>query len=158
MTLEPVIIYEEDAAEFATRLDAFLSASRATLAILIDRSGQVISERGYSRGRSADELAALAAAAFAATEQVAKIMGENAFSVLFHEGEEQNLHLSVVGETALMLTAFDDRTTLGLVRLYATDATESLLPVVERISNRMGGAVLPKGGDEDLFRPEGEAQ
>jgi predicted regulator of Ras-like GTPase activity (Roadblock/LC7/MglB family) len=149
--LQPVVIYEEDARELAQRLDAFLKASRSSLVILIDRSGQVIAERGYSRKRDAEELAALAAAAFAATEQVARLIGENAFSVLFHQGEERNIHLSVVGESALMLTAFDDRTTLGLVRLYASEAAQSLLPVVQRIQGRAVPAGLPDLGDRRPF-------
>jgi len=149
--LQPVVIYEEDARDLAQRLDAFLRASRSSLVILIDRSGQVIAERGYSRKRDAEELAALAAAAFAATEQVAKLIGENAFSVLFHQGEERNIHLSVVGETALMLTAFDDRTTLGLVRLYAGEAAQSLLPIVERITGRTSLGPLPDFGEKPLF-------
>ena len=151
MDLQPVVIYEEDARDLAQRLDAFLRASRSSLVILIDRSGQVIAERGYSRKRDAEELAALAAAAFAATEQVAKLIGENAFSVLFHQGEERNIHLSVVGDTALMLTAFDDRTTLGLVRLYAGEAAQSLLPIVERITGRSGLGPLPDFGEKPLF-------
>ncbi len=151
MDIQPVVIYEEDARDLAQRLDAFLRASRSSLVILIDRSGQVIAERGYSRKRDAEELAALAAAAFAATEQVAKLIGEESFSVLFHQGEARNIHLSVVGDTALMLTAFDDRTTLGLVRLYAGEAAQSLLPVVQRIQGRNVGPGLPEIGERQLF-------
>ena len=83
---------------------------------------------------------------------MAKLIGEDSFSVLFHQGEERNIHLSVVGDTALMLTAFDDRTTLGLVRLYASEATRSLLPITERIGSRSGHADLPDIGDRELFR------
>jgi predicted regulator of Ras-like GTPase activity (Roadblock/LC7/MglB family) len=151
LDIQPVVIYEEDARDLTQRLDAFLKASRASLVILIDRSGQVIAERGYSRKRDAEELAALSAAAFAATEQVAKLIGENSFSVLFHQGEERNIHLSVVGDTALMLTAFDDRTTLGLVRLYAGEAAQTLLPIVQRIQGRSVFSGLPDLGDQQLF-------
>ena len=63
MSLQPVVIYEEDDRELSERLDAFLRASRASLVILIDRSGQVISQRGYTKQRPAEELAAMAAAA-----------------------------------------------------------------------------------------------
>jgi len=154
VSLQPVVIYEEDDRELSERLDAFLRASRASLVILIDRSGQVISQRGYTKQRPAEELAAMAAAAFAATEQVAHIIGENSFSVMFHEGEEQNVHLSVVGENALMLTAFDDRTTLGLVRLYAGEATDALLPICHRIHSRSAGSPLPKAEAGDLFTPD----
>jgi predicted regulator of Ras-like GTPase activity (Roadblock/LC7/MglB family) len=154
VTLEPVVIYEEDARELAERLDAFLKASRANLVILIDRSGQIIAERGYSRKREIEELAALAAGAFAATEQVARLIGEDSFTVLFHQGEERNIHLSVVGESALMLTAFDDRTTLGLVRLYAGEAAQGLLPIMERIQGRHVRPILPDLGDRELFRSQ----
>jgi len=154
LTLELVVIYEEDARDLADRLEAFLKASRASLVILIDRSGQIMAERGYSRKRDAEELAALAAAAFAATEQVARLIGENSFTVLFHQGQERNIHLSVVGDSALMLAAFDDRTTLGLVRLYATDAAQSLVPVVERIRSRSAWPGVPDVGARELFGGE----
>ena len=158
MTLEGLVIYEEDAGILSERLDAFLAASRASLVILIDRSGQVIAERGYARKGAGDQLAALSAAAFAATEQVAKLIGEDSFTVLFHEGEDQNVHLSVVGDTALLLAAFDDRTTLGLVRLYASEAANALRPVMERIRSRSVKASVPELGGTDLFTstPAGE--
>jgi predicted regulator of Ras-like GTPase activity (Roadblock/LC7/MglB family) len=152
--LEGLVIYEEDAAALVERIDAFLAASRASLAILIDRNGQVIAERGYSLRGAGDELAALSAAAFAATEQVAKLIGEESFTVLFHEGEDQNIHLSVVGEGALLLAAFDDRTTLGLVRLYASEAANGLRPIVERMRNRSVKARVPELGDTELFKQE----
>ena len=152
MSLDALVIYEDDARALTERLDAFLSASRATFAILIDRSGQVIAERGCAQKRAADELAALAAAAFAATEHVARLIGENAFTVLFHQGEQQNLHLSIVGDNALLLAAFDDRTTLGLVRLYAAEAAESLASVVEGARGRSSVGVLPEIEEGDLFQ------
>lgn len=152
--LEGLVIYEEDAVALAERLDAFLAASRASMAILIDRSGQVIAERGYSRKGTGDQLAALSAAAFAATEQVAKLIGEESFTVLFHEGEDQNMQLSVVGEAALLLAAFDDRTTLGLVRLYASEAANGLRPVMERIRSRSVKAGVPELGDREFFKQE----
>jgi predicted regulator of Ras-like GTPase activity (Roadblock/LC7/MglB family) len=155
--LEALVIYEEDAAALTERLDAFLAASRARLVILIDRSGQIIAERGYARKGSGDELAALSAAAFAATEQVAKLIGEESFTVLFHEGEEQNIHLSVVGEGALLLAAFDDRTTLGLVRLYAGEAANGLRPIMERIRSRSLKANVPDLGNTDFFKPDATA-
>jgi predicted regulator of Ras-like GTPase activity (Roadblock/LC7/MglB family) len=149
--LEGLVIYEEDAAALAERLDAFLSASRASLAILIDRSGQVIAERGYALKGAGVELAALSAAAFAATEQVARLIGEDSFTVLFHEGEDQNMHLSVVGEAALLLAAFDDRTTLGLVRLYAAEAANGLRPIMDRIRSRSVKAGVPDLSGSELF-------
>ncbi len=152
MPLDALVIYDDDARSITERLDAFLAASRATFAILIDRSGQVIAERGYAQKRAAEELAALAAAAFAATEYVAHLIGEKSFSVLFHQGEQQNLHLSIVGDNALLLAAFDDRTTLGLVRLYAAEAASNLALVVEEARGRPLTGLLPDSPQGDIFR------
>lgn len=158
MPLDALVIYEDDARSITEQLDAFLMSSRATFAILIDRSGQVIAERGYAQRRAAEELAALAAAAFAATEHVARLIGENAFSVLFHQGEQQNLHLSIVGDNALLLAAFDDRTTLGLVRLYAAEAAENLALVVEGARGRSAAGLLPDSPEGDIFRRQSPEQ
>jgi predicted regulator of Ras-like GTPase activity (Roadblock/LC7/MglB family) len=154
VSLDALVLYEDDARDLAERLDAFLSASRATFVILIDRSGHVIAERGFAQKRAAEELAALAAAAFAATEQVARLIGEESFSVLFHQGEQQNLHLSIVGDDALLLTAFDDRTTLGLVRLYAAEAATALAVLVAAARSRPIKGPIADAGDRDVFRPE----
>ncbi len=153
MSLEALVIHEDEARALTERLDAFLTAARATFVLLIDRSGQIIADRGYGQARAADELAALAAAAFAATEHLARLIGENSFSVLFHQGEHQNLHLSIVGSGALLLAAFDDRTTLGLVRMYAAEAAQALGPVVDGARCRNVAGILPESTDEDLFRP-----
>jgi predicted regulator of Ras-like GTPase activity (Roadblock/LC7/MglB family) len=152
LPLDALVIYEDDARRITERLDAFLVASRATFAILIDRSGHIIAERGYAQRPAAEELAALAAAAFAATEHVARLIGETSFSVLFHQGEQHNLHLSIVGANALLLAAFDDRTTLGLVRLYAVEAAGSLVTVVEQARGRSVVGLLPDSPEGDIFQ------
>jgi hypothetical protein len=73
----------------------------------------------------------LAAGSFAATRQLAEVLKEREFTLLFHEGKESNLHVIQVTEQILMLLTFGHETQVGLVRLYTTRALEVLKPILE---------------------------
>ena len=47
-------------------------------------------------------LAALAAGNFGAVDAMAKIVGEEEFSLLFHKGEDENLHFSKVDRKSVV--------------------------------------------------------
>ena len=69
---------------------------------------------------------------------MAKLLGEREFSALFHQGEQENIQLCLVGERAILTILFDDSTTLGMVRLYVSEATRRLAEVFERAANDVG--------------------
>jgi len=71
-------------------------------------------------------LAALTAANYGATTAIARLFGEEEFTLLFHKGREENIHFSNVGEDHLMITIFDNNTHLGLVRLEVRKALEDI--------------------------------
>ena len=54
------------------------------------------------------------AGAFAATKEMARHLGEEEFSVLFHQGKKDSIHLTLIGDRTLMTIIFDERTTIGL--------------------------------------------
>ncbi|MCK4385501.1 MAG: roadblock/LC7 domain-containing protein, partial [candidate division Zixibacteria bacterium] len=58
-------------------------------------------------------------------------VGEPEFSVLFHQGEKDHIHICLVGERSILVVIFDDRTTIGLVRLYAKETSEELTTILE---------------------------
>jgi len=74
-------------------------------------------------------ISALAAAAFSSTSAMAQLLGESEFTVLFHEGAKQSIHVSTVGDEAILLAIFDDRTTVGMVRLFAKESSAALAEV-----------------------------
>ena len=71
-------------------------------------------------------ISALAAAAFSSTAAMAQLLGEPEFSVLFHEGTKRSIHVSTVDDEAILLAIFDERTTVGMVRLFATEASRAV--------------------------------
>jgi len=91
-----------------------------------------------------------AAGSVAATRGLARLIGEREFSVLFHEGSREHLHVSLICENAILLILFDGKTTLGLVRLRVRRLSPELEPIFEEIharSEALQGAVLGSTGD-----------
>ncbi len=109
---------------------------------LISTSGQPITTVPPQAGPDILSLAALAAGSFAATRQLAEVLKEHEFSLLFHEGKESNLHVMQVTEQILLLITFGHETQVGRVRLYTSRAVEVLKPIFEAAENTTGEAQI----------------
>jgi len=121
-----LVFYTEDIEIIDKILADFLDRSQAKCALLIDKEGHLVTKKGFTKSFNTDSIAALVAGSFASTREVAKLLGETEFSVLFHQGKNENIHIGLVAERALVVVIFDDRTTLGMVRLYAEELTQKL--------------------------------
>lgn len=149
--MDGVVIHEEDAPKLQRALARFLEDSGAREVLLIERSGQLLASGGRSETLDAVSISALAAGAFSSTGAMAKLLGETEFSVLFHQGEKESLHVSTVDQHAILLAVFDDRTTVGMVRLFAKDAAraiEAILAESRGRPRRVGSLASPFSADE----------
>ena len=126
MKLRNTVIQLQDASRIREILTRFLGESGAGAALLIDRSGQLLAMDGVSQALDAVSISALAAAAFSSTAAMAHLLGEPEFSVLFHEGTKRSIHVSTVDDEAILLAIFDERTTVGMVRLFASEASRAV--------------------------------
>ncbi len=112
------------------RIDAILTEvlqkSGAHTVLLIDKAGQIISFQGTMDPEKVASLAALTAANYGATTAIARLFGEEEFTLLFHKGKKENIHFSNVGEEYLMITVFNNTTHLGLVRLELRKGLEKI--------------------------------
>jgi len=105
--------------------------TKATAVLFADLAGQLIGERGDTSKINTTVLAALAAADFSATAEMAKLVGEEArFKLLFHEGEKNNVYLTNVGEQYFLIIIFDSNVALGMVRVYTKKAVEALTKLI----------------------------
>ena len=82
-------------------------------------------------------MASLTAGNVAATDGLAKLIGEKEFSILFHEGERDNIHISIVAQRVILVVIFDNRSSLGLVRLRVKKASSELTDVFERVVKKI---------------------
>lgn len=117
-------------------LSELATKTKASAILFADMSGQLISQRGNTDNMNTTVLSALAASDFAATSEMAKLVGEEAkFKLLFHEGEKRNVYLSNVGDNFFLVVVFDVSVTLGLIRIYTKKAIEDLVTILEDTSD-----------------------
>ncbi|HFQ81952.1 MAG TPA: roadblock/LC7 domain-containing protein [Desulfobacterales bacterium] len=95
--------------------------------MIIDEAGNIITECGHDPAiTDPTALAALTAANFGATAQIARLIGEEDFTLLFHKGENSSMYFLRLDEELIMLSIFSDEVSLGLIRCRAD---ELLTPV-----------------------------
>lgn len=135
---QALVFYEDDIQAIEAIMDAFLKKSAARCALLVDQDGHMITARGDTHHVDLDTISALVAGSFAATKALAKQFGEEDFTALFHQGRQGNIQLSLVGERALLTALFEDNTTIGMVRLYATESAKRLGDIFRRKISRAG--------------------
>jgi predicted regulator of Ras-like GTPase activity (Roadblock/LC7/MglB family) len=118
-----LVVRQEGISAIEDALDEMLGGSNASSVLLINSiDGSVLVTRGMTETLDTTSLAALAAGAFASTREIARLIGEPEFTVLFHQGKRQHVHFNRAGEHGLLMTLFSDETTVGLVRLCARKA------------------------------------
>ena len=123
--------YEEDIQKIDDLLVDFLRLSGSKCALLVDKEGHMVTQKGEVESFDIDTISALVAGSFGATKEMARLLGEQEFSALFHQGERGNIQLSLVGDRTLLTILFDDSTTVGMVRLYAGETVKKLEKVLE---------------------------
>jgi predicted regulator of Ras-like GTPase activity (Roadblock/LC7/MglB family) len=124
----------------------------------VDKDGQLVASCGDEEGIDSTSLASLTAGNIAATGGLAKLLGQKEFSILFHQGEKENIHISLIGGRMILVVIFDTQSTLGLVRLRAKKAGEELNEIFQRLINKAkdsavsSDALLSDITDEDIER------
>jgi predicted regulator of Ras-like GTPase activity (Roadblock/LC7/MglB family) len=136
MAVSDLVLLEADHTRFTTILAKLCQDANARVVFLIDKNGQQLASAGDLKALDPTSLASLAAGNVAATDGLAKLLGEREFSILFHEGEHDNLHINVVSGQAILLVIFDERSSLGLVRLRVKKATTELANLLNDITAR----------------------
>lgn len=96
----------------------------------------MVTKAGTTGDIDLQSVSALIAGSYAATREMARLLGEDEFSVLFHQGKKDSIQLTLVGDRTLLATVFDERTTIGMVRLYAKEASEKLNTIFADIAKR----------------------
>ena len=134
-----LVFYEQDIERLEGELDAFLEMSNAKCSLLIDKEGHLVTRRGEPLNTSEDSISALIAGSFAATKEMARLLGESEFSILFHQGARDSIQLQLIGDRTLLAVLFDDRTNLGLVRFYAQETARQLTEIFDDIGQRPPG-------------------
>lgn len=127
------ILYKEDIDRLNKVLGHLLSSASATFVLLVHKDGNLLANQGYTKSFDTTALAALAAGSYAATRAIAQMIGENEFTVLFHKGRTDNIHISLVDDDCILVLVFDDRTNPGLVRLESEKAIKGVNQILDDV-------------------------
>jgi predicted regulator of Ras-like GTPase activity (Roadblock/LC7/MglB family) len=131
-----LVMDDEDFRKILAVLQRLVRDANAKGIFVVDKNGQLIAEAGEMRGIDSTSLASLTAGNIAATGGLAKIIGEEEFPIHFHQGERENLHITQVGGRIILVVVFDERSSLGLVRLRVKKAGAELANVFEEIKKK----------------------
>jgi predicted regulator of Ras-like GTPase activity (Roadblock/LC7/MglB family) len=137
MSLTPqLVILEEDQRQILNVAEQLVRDANAKAVYLVDKNGQLVAEAGELKGIDTTSLASLVAGNIAASGGLAKLIGEEEFPTHFHQGERDNVHITLVAQRIILSVIFDDRSSLGLVRLRVKKAGSKLSEIFDVIFKR----------------------
>ena len=131
-----LVMQDEDFRRILAVVERLVRDANAKGIFVVDKAGQLIAEAGEMRGIDSTSLASLTAGCIAATGGLAKIVGEEEFPIHFHQGQRDNLHITLVGARMILVVVFDERSSLGLVRLRVKKAGTELAKIFEGIKKK----------------------
>ncbi|OHB74059.1 MAG: hypothetical protein A2Z34_05555 [Planctomycetes bacterium RBG_16_59_8] len=134
LRLQRLVFYKDDVAAIDKLLFDFLKLASAKCALMIDKDGHLVTRQGENPAYDTETISALVAASFSATKEMARLLGEEEFSIVFHQGKKDNIQLSLIGDRTILAVIFDDKTTIGMVRLYANQVSTKLAVLFEEMS------------------------
>ena len=131
-----LVMYEEELMQISHICDVLHRDSNSKAVLVIDKNGQSIAQAGETEHLDVTSLSSLTAGNVAATGGIAKLLSEKEFSGQFHEGEKTNVHISIVGARVILVVLFDERSSLGLVRLRVKKAGAELEKLFDEVRKR----------------------
>jgi len=100
---------------------------------------------GQTRVFDPTAFASLPAADLSANDQLARLLGEPELGVLSHQGERESMYLADIARRVILVVLFDNRTTLGLVKLRVKPAVGELKQLFAAMFERDGAAAAGPG-------------
>jgi predicted regulator of Ras-like GTPase activity (Roadblock/LC7/MglB family) len=131
-----LVMYDEDYRKLLAVIQRLAQDATAKGVFLVDTNGQMVAEAGEMQGIDTTSLASLTAGNIAASSGLAKIIGEDEFPTHFHQGQRDNLFITLVASRIILVVVFDERSSLGLVRLRVKKAGVQVAQVFEEIRKK----------------------
>ncbi len=166
-------LLEDDVRVLNGALDELLGKSEATSALILDKGGFLISERGNTEMFDSTTLGALAAAAYAATQGIAGLVSEGSFSNVYQQGQNHSLLVSNIDEHCLLVVIFNAQISVGAVKYYANTCISQIAHQMEIARHRSpeegldlsilnladtGDIFAKRGGPEPAAEPAAEPE
>lgn len=146
--------YADDIERLNNLLSTGVKKSSAICILLIDKDGHLVAKQGFMQKIDSASLSALVAGSFASTAQVAKLLDEDGFDVLFHQGSSKSIHIRLVGERTLQVGVWPSDIKGGMIQVYTKELAASIGEVIEEIANRSEDDAPADAGLSEGFSDE----
>lgn len=154
MASPQLVMYAEEAQQIQGICERLQREANTVAIICIDKNGQSFAQAGETENLDITSLSSLTAGNVAATGGIAQLLREKEFAGQFHEGERTNVHISIVGQRMILVILFDERSSLGLVRLRVRKAAAELEKILSQLDTKASQtnrpSVLAEITDEDI--------
>lgn len=138
-----MVLYEEEFQQIQAVCSRLHREANSKAVLLIDKNGQLIAESGETTSLDTTSLSSLTAGNVAATGGIAKLLKEKEFTGQFHEGEHTHIHISLVADRVILVIIFDERSSLGLVRLRVRKASDELTNIFDQLMAKIAAPSTP---------------
>jgi predicted regulator of Ras-like GTPase activity (Roadblock/LC7/MglB family) len=141
--IQQLVMYEEELQQINRICEVLQRDSNARAVLVIDKNGAAVASAGEVETLDVTSLSSLTAGNVAATGAIAQLLAEKEFAGQFHEGEKINIHISIVGARVILVVLFDERSSLGLVRLRVKKAANELVTVLDALIKKSQSGSAP---------------
>jgi predicted regulator of Ras-like GTPase activity (Roadblock/LC7/MglB family) len=125
-------LIEEDVAVLDTALGELLVRSEAVAALVIDKGGPLIIQKGNHEGIDTTTMAALAAGSFSANQAIAGLVGENDFSTVYQQGQTHSLLVLNIDDQLLLVVIFKAAHSVGAIKYFATGTVAAIAEQIRK--------------------------
>jgi predicted regulator of Ras-like GTPase activity (Roadblock/LC7/MglB family) len=133
---QDLVITEKDRASIDDALDTFIRDSGSRCAVLVDKRGFIMAKKGDFTNIDTTTLAVLATSSFSSAQALAKIIGEENFFSVYHQGKMNSIRISAMCNWASLVAVHDVSVTETAMRLSAKEASKKIEPVIFEIVER----------------------
>jgi predicted regulator of Ras-like GTPase activity (Roadblock/LC7/MglB family) len=127
---------EEDIGKFDSVLKELLEKSEADVALIVERAGYLIHQRGQLEGFEPAQVATLASNAFAASEFMANIIKEPDFTGMYQQGSTISTLTLNIDQSCLLFLAFRAAHSVGAIKYFAAQAVLKLAEQLDHAHKR----------------------
>jgi len=139
----PDVMFPEEQQQMSMVCARLARDANAKAVLLIGRDGQPIADAGDVDELDVTSLSSLTAGNVAATGGISKILREKDFTSQFHEGEKTHVHITLVGGRAILVVLFDERSSLGLVRLRVRRSSDEMVKLFDQVAKKAASKSQP---------------
>lgn len=137
LRLRRLVFYAADTDRINALLSGFVKKSGALSAMVIDQEGHMVARQGFkTAGADPTALAALVAASFVSTRQVAKLLGEAEFTTMSQAGGQHAIHVQLIGARTLEVAVFPISVKPGMIQVYCKELAKELEGILADANKR----------------------